>query len=93
MIGLDQLICEITNSQLSPHANMMADKFNKHLATIASKFNTTSTTVPKCSKLRNFISCSKPENASFKLLNMNNCEKCQPQKQQDVMASVVNYSN
>ena len=33
-----------TNSQLHPHANMMADKFNEHFVDIASKFNTTMTT-------------------------------------------------
>ena len=33
-----------TNSQLHPHANMMADKFNEHFVEIASKFNTTTTT-------------------------------------------------
>ena len=49
---------------------MMADKFYEHCVNIASKFNTTTTTVLNYSKLRNFISRSKPENASFKLLNM-----------------------
>ena len=59
-----------TNSQLHPHANIMADKSNEHFANIALKFNTTTIIAPNYKKLGNFISRSKPENMSFELLNM-----------------------
>ena len=59
-----------TNCQLHPHTNIMADKLKNNFGNIASKFSTTTTSVPNYSKLHNFISRSKPEIASFKLSNM-----------------------